>query len=153
MHLFFALTAALGMTTLSADATNAYANSPPPETPTFVRIDDAYADWYRDKYGKEIDRNLVLPVLQALQGHLLEGHYINTLLAKFGFQSTTHEKSIYSTTIDGKKVLLCRQVDDLAVACDDPAVCKMIIEELATKISLTDDLLMTSFNGVDVVQT
>ena len=29
------------MTTLSADATNAYANSPPPETPTFVRVDDA----------------------------------------------------------------------------------------------------------------
>lgn len=55
--------------------------------------------------------------------------------------------------INGKKVLLCRQVDDTAVACADPAICKMIIEVLATKIFLTDDGLMKSFNGVDVEQT
>jgi hypothetical protein len=33
-------------TVVGADATNAFANSPPPAVPTFVRIDDAYTNWY-----------------------------------------------------------------------------------------------------------
>ena len=69
MHLFYALCAALGLHVLSTDADNAYANSPPPDIPTFVRIDNAYAEWYKDKYGMDIDRSMVLPVLHALQGH------------------------------------------------------------------------------------
>ena len=37
--------------------------------PTFVAIDDAYADWYQDRFGEKLDRTMVLPVLHALQGH------------------------------------------------------------------------------------
>jgi GAG-pre-integrase domain len=43
MRLFFALCAHEGFISLKVDATNAYANSPPPDQPTFVFIDDQYA--------------------------------------------------------------------------------------------------------------
>ena len=46
MRLHFAVCAQEGYTCLKVDATNAYANSPPPDQPTYVFIDDQYADWY-----------------------------------------------------------------------------------------------------------
>jgi hypothetical protein len=33
---------------MGADYTDAYANAPPGQ-PTYVQIDDAYADWYRSR--------------------------------------------------------------------------------------------------------
>ena len=156
-RVFFALCAGLGLTALSADATNAYANSPPPTVPTFVRIDDAYADWYKERFGVDLDRRMVLPVLHALQGHpeagaLWEKH-INQILTKLGFKSTTHEKNIYSGHIDGALVLICRQVDDLAIASADPSVAQSVIDRLADQVALTSDGILTSFNGIDVSQT
>ena len=38
------------------DVENAYAQSPPPEEPTFVCIDDQYADWYLNKYGLQVNK-------------------------------------------------------------------------------------------------
>ena len=37
------------------DAKDAYAHAPPSETPSYFSIDDQYADWYKHKYGKEVD--------------------------------------------------------------------------------------------------
>ena len=157
MRLFFALSAALGLVVLSTDADNAYANSPAPKTPTYVRIDDAYAEWYYHRYGKNIDRSLVLPVLHALQGHPEAGALwettINGILSDLGFKSTTHERSIYRGTIDGQRVLICRQVDDLAVACGDVSVSKGIIARIGERVDMTGNSILTSFNGVDVEQT
>ena len=51
MRLFFALCAHKGYTSLKVDATNAYANSPPPHQPTFVAIDDRYAGWNLARHG------------------------------------------------------------------------------------------------------
>jgi hypothetical protein len=45
-HLFLALLAHLGYPIYSSNATNAYVHSPPPANPTYVTIDDAYAEWY-----------------------------------------------------------------------------------------------------------
>ena len=70
VHLFFAIMATLeGYRIYAGDATDAYAHSPPPAIPTFVSIDDVYADWYKWKFGKEIDHRKVLPVQHVLQGH------------------------------------------------------------------------------------
>jgi hypothetical protein len=84
MRLFFALSAAMGFVVMGADCTNAYTNSPSPTQATYVRIDDAHANWYRSRHGKEVDRSLVLPVLKALQGHpeagALWGKHINKIL-------------------------------------------------------------------------
>ena len=157
MRLFFALSSALGLTVLKTDANNAYANSPAPQVPTFVRIDDAYAEWYYTKHGIHLDRSLVLPVLHALQGHPESGalweRHINGILAKHGFKSTTHERNIYQATIDGQRVLICRQVDDLAVASADASLAKSIIASVGKSVDLTGDSILESFNGVDVEQT
>ena len=36
---------------------------------TFLAIDDAYAEWYEQAFGKPIDQMHVLPIKRALQGH------------------------------------------------------------------------------------
>jgi hypothetical protein len=46
MRLFFALCTHKGYICVKVNATNAYANSPPPDQPMFVYIDEQYADWY-----------------------------------------------------------------------------------------------------------
>jgi len=62
-QLFFALAARENYQVCGGDAQDAYAHSPPPETPTFVSIDEAYADWHEHRFKKKIDRSLVLPVV------------------------------------------------------------------------------------------
>eukprot|EP00957_Ditylum_brightwellii_P148639 11316494-Ditylum_brightwellii.AAC.1 len=44
MHLFTAIAAIKNYLILDANATNAYAQSPPPSKPTYMRINDQYAD-------------------------------------------------------------------------------------------------------------
>ena len=73
MKLFTAIAALCNYIIIGADATNAYAQSPPPTDPTFMHIDDQYADWYFNKYGTHLDQKMVLPVLHALQGHTESG--------------------------------------------------------------------------------
>jgi len=72
-QLFFALATRENYRVYGGDAQDAYAHSLPPETPTFVSIDDAYADWYEHRFKKKLDHSLVLPVLHALQGHPKSG--------------------------------------------------------------------------------
>ena len=165
-RLFFALAAQLGHKVYGGDAQDAYAHSPPPETPTFVTIDDAYADWYKERHGQDIDRSQVLPVLHALQGHpesgrLWEAH-INSILfsPKLGFKSTTHDRSIYSATIRGERVLLLRQVDDFALSCSHEAIARHIYDIIGRSLQLPSETsppfkylgLLTDFNGLDVHQ-
>jgi Reverse transcriptase (RNA-dependent DNA polymerase) len=157
MKLFFALCAGMLMLIFKTDADNAYANSPPPGRPTFVRVDNAYAEWYLARHGVLLDRSMVLPVLHALQGHPESGalweKHINDILKALGFVSTTHERNIYQGTLDGFRILICRQVDDLAIACTDAATAQKLIKLIGQKVDLTGDSLLTTFNGIDVDQT
>jgi hypothetical protein len=52
MRSFFALSAAKGFVAVDADC----ANTPSTTQPTYVSIDDAYADWYRPYHGNEVAR-------------------------------------------------------------------------------------------------
>ena len=166
-RLFLGLSASLNYLIFGGDAQDAFAHSPGPTVQTFVAIDDAYSDWYFDKCGIRLARGLVLPVLRALQGHpeaarLWEEH-INIILndPEFNFRSTTHEKNIYHATIDGVPVLLCRQVDDFAIATPDPEIARRIYARIGKKLQLpgeteppfVDEGLVDSFNGVDILQT
>jgi Reverse transcriptase (RNA-dependent DNA polymerase) len=121
MRMFFALCAHENFTVLKVDATNAYANSPPPEQPTFVYIDDQYADWYADRRGVVLARDMVLPVQHALQGHPESGalweKFVNRVIARHGFKATVHERSLYYGSYKGHRMIICRQVDDLAIGC------------------------------------
>jgi hypothetical protein len=126
MRIFYALSAALGMTVMMGDVTNAYAHSPPPSQPTYVRIDDQYAEWYQAKFHISIDRSMVLPVRHALQGHPESGSLwekmINEVLShpSLAFCSTTHERNIYRGSYKGQTILLCKQVDDFTLAAPHP---------------------------------
>jgi hypothetical protein len=144
-RLFFALAANLGYSVYGGDAQDAYAHSPPPDTPTFVQIDDAYAEWYFARRGKRIDRSLVLPVQHALQGHPESGRLwestINKILScdQLQFTSTTHSRTIYSTAFEGHQVLLLRQVDDFALACPNETIAKTIYDIIGTALQLPDE--------------
>ena len=165
-RLFFALAAQSNSKVYGGDAQDAFAHSPPPETPTFVSIDDAYADWYENKFNKSLDRSKVLPVLHALQGHPESGRlwevHINKILQspEFGFKCTTHDRSIYSATIDNEHVLLLRQVDDFALACSNEALAKRIYSQLGERLRLPTETtapfkylgLLEDFNGINVRQ-
>jgi hypothetical protein len=65
MRFLFPLSTAMGFVVMGEDWTIAYANSPSPTQPTYVR--------YRSPHGKEVSRSLVLPALKSLQGHLQAG--------------------------------------------------------------------------------
>lgn len=50
------------------DATDAYAHSPAPND-TYLSIDDAYSEWYKDKYDKEISKRVVIPLCDIQSHH------------------------------------------------------------------------------------
>ena len=95
------------------DVENAYEQYPTPDEPTYVRIDDQYADWYFYKYKVHIDRSMVLTVLHALQGHLESGalwakHSIATHTDELGLKSLKHAPFIWVVSLDGHEVLICK---------------------------------------------
>ena len=159
MRLFFALCAHEGFISLKVDATNAYANSPPPDQPIFVFIDNQYADWYFERFGLHVSREMVLPVQHALQGHPESGalweRFVNSVIARHGFTSTTHERSLYQGTFKGHRMLICRQVDDLAIGCSDINAVQDLVRTICQEdgIDRRDEGILNSFNGVDVDQT
>jgi hypothetical protein len=159
-RLFWSLSALHSMTAIGADAGNAFAEAPPPVLPFYMAIDDQYRTWWTKKLGNPpIPEGYVLPVQHALQGHpeaprLWEKHIV-AILEKMGFKSTTHERCVYQTTVNGEKVLFLRQVDDFAVACRDTAISREIIRKVGAQLQvpLNDLGILRKFNGVDVLQT
>ena len=104
-RIFLGIAADLGLTVYGGDATDVYAHSPAPND-TYLAIDDAYADLYKDRFGEEIDRRYILPVKHCLQGHPESGkmwmYFIDNILIKeMGFKTTTHDQCIYWTVRDG----------------------------------------------------
>lgn len=69
--------------------------------------------------------------------------------------------NIYHATIKGIPVLLCRQVDNFALATPDPEIARYIYDRIGRKLQLpgepappfVDEGLIESFNGVDLHQT
>ena len=164
-RLFIALCAADGLTIYGGDAKDAFAHSPGPSKPTFMKVDNAFREWYHDRTGVLLDKDLVLPVLRALQGHpeaarLWEQH-ISSILKDLGFTNTTHEKNIYVGTFCGEKVLLVRQVDDFALGCKAEATARHVFKTIGDKLTLHNESdapfeflgLVDSFDGYDVLQT
>jgi len=167
MCLFLALAACQGMVINFGDTTNAFQQSPPPSKRCYVMIDEAYQSWHTKRFGSCPDaQQYVIPLLRNLQGHPEAGKcfkdLVNDILqSKMGFKSTTHERNLYHGTVSGKKVLICRQVDDFAVACTDFAVTRLVISHINKHITTNDmgmgiatsDGLFSRYNGLDVHQT
>ena len=69
-RMFLTLSALKNYRIYGGDVTNAYAHSPADfACPTFVAIDNQYYDWYESRYGKCLNRKIVLQVQEAIQGH------------------------------------------------------------------------------------
>jgi hypothetical protein len=141
-RLFVALTAIMDYNIYGGDAIDAYACSPPPPLPTFVCIDDAYYEWCLKRFRKKLDRQIVLPVLCALQGHpgsdrLWEKH-VNRILAdpELGFKPATHERNIYVATVKGTPVLLSHQVNDFIHACSNAELAEYIYCQVGMNLQL-----------------
>ena len=70
--LFLGISAALNLTIYGGDATDAYAHASASEIPTYLKVDEAYEEWWnetaklRDK--PKINRKYVLPIEHYLQG-------------------------------------------------------------------------------------
>jgi len=130
-----------------------------------MKLDDAFCDWYLERMGVLLDKDLVLPVLCALQGHpeaarLWEEH-ISATLQEVRFCSATHEKNIHMGKFCGKKVMLVCQVDDFALGCCQESTAQSVHAEIGAKLALHNEAeapfehlgLVDSFGGYDVLQT
>jgi hypothetical protein len=54
--------------------------------------------------------------------------------------------------IDGKVVLLCRQVDDVAIAYSDPTVVQGLVDSIGKVWIFSHKGSLGSFNGIDIDQ-
>lgn len=163
-RIFWAATAMNNFITIGADASNAFAEAPPPKAPLYVNIDAPFCEWYKTKYPDKpkIPRGFVLPVQGALQGHpespRLWAKLIDRIIKELNLQPCTHEPCLYFTNNynnQNKRVLFLRQVDDFAVSCEDKATAKHVIAAINSKMTIdVKDLgIITRFNGVDITQT
>jgi len=112
-----------------------------------------------------LDKDLVLPVLRALQGHPEEARlweeHISVILEKVGSKNTTHEKNICTGKFFGEKVPSVRQVDDFTLGCHEESAAKSVHADIGTKLTLHNEAeapfeclgLVDSFDGHDVLQT
>jgi hypothetical protein len=153
------LSAANNFVITVADTTNAYQQSPPPSKQCYLTIDDAYRSWHKKRFGQDVDpRTHVIPVLKALQGHpeagvLWERMINQILIGELGFRSTTHERNLYRGSVDGSTVLICRQVDDFAIASASHATAEKLVSFINKRVTTESKGLGTRYNGIDLLQT
>ena len=159
-RVYWGLVAINNFIAIGADASNAFAEAPPPKAPLYVLVDRQYREWYYDKYKKHVPKGYVLRVNHAIQGHpeapRLWSEFIDTIIrTKLKFVPTTHEQCLYKGTFKGKEVLFLRQVDDFSVASSDEMVCNQVIDEISKYLTAPLKNLgrVDRFNGVEVQQT
>jgi hypothetical protein len=163
-RIFWAASAINNFITIGADASNAFAEAPPPKEPLFVTIDQQYRDWYQERNpdAPPIPKGYVLPVQGALQGHpespRLWAQLIDKIILQLNLRPCTHEPCLYYTNDynnTGKTVLFLRQVDDFAVSVEDENTAKQVIQDINSKMTINVKQLgrLNRFNGMDITQT
>lgn len=160
MRLFLALAAVEGLQVTIGDVVNAFQSlNPPPTDLCFAEADDAYITWYERKTGIRLDpHKYVVPILRTIQGHpeagaLYEAEITKILVDELGFQPTTQEPNLLRGSIDGHLVLICRQVDDFAIATSDPATAEKLIARLNKYVTVESEGVGSKFNGIEIEQT
>jgi hypothetical protein len=156
--LFYAVSAAENLLVFGSDVCNAFAEAPPPKQGFFIRPDQAFHKWWENHLKRPpIPQGQVIPVLLAMQGHKsprLWEKYADTILRDLGLTPTTHELCLYSGTVDGKRVVFLRQVDDFAIAAPDKRTANILLDMLDNRLTMPIKRqgLLDIFNGVNVVQ-
>ena len=158
---FWAITALHNYVAYGADATNAFAEAPPPKAPLYVTIDAQFKLWWEKILKRPpIKIGHVLPVRHALQGHPESPRLWATMIHKIltgptlRFKATTHEPCLYNGVIDGVPIFMLRQVDDFAVAAPTKELADKLFAEVQKGLKQPLKLLgvLTMFNGLDVTQ-
>ena len=67
--MFLGMSATLEHKLYSGDAKDTHAHSDPPDTRTYLSVDNAYAEWYQNKFGRPVNPRSVIPVNHCLQRH------------------------------------------------------------------------------------
>ena len=152
----------------SGDAKDAFAHSPWPKMNTYLAIDNTYAEWYGQIFGKPINQSHVLPISKrALQGHPESGQlweiHINKILQspELAFKTTTHICTTYTVNFKGKQVYLLWQVDNFTLACTNQQLADRIYDTIGQQLQLPNEdkplfakmELINTFNRIDVLQT
>ena len=101
----------------------------------------------------------MIPILSAMQGHpespcLWEKH-ADAILCELGLTPTIHEPCLNSGIINGKRLILMRQVDDFAIAALDSHTADLLLDMLDDKLSIPIKRqgLLDMYNGIDVLQS
>ena len=69
-RIFRAILALTNKIVYGADASNAFTEAPAPKALLYLRIDQAYKDWYKNKYGNDVPQtHSYVRVQHAIQGH------------------------------------------------------------------------------------
>jgi hypothetical protein len=144
-----------------ADCSNFFAEAPPPLHPLYMKINEAYREWWeKHKNRPPIPPTCtVVKVQNATQGHpespRLWEKLIDSILRKVGFHPTTHEPCLYSGVIQGQYTLFLRQVDDFAIATTDEHTANHIITTINSylRLPIHNMGIINQFNGMDSEQT
>ena len=101
---------------------------------TYLQVDKAYSNWYYKRFGIKLDKRMALPINDCLQGLPSSGHLymklIDKILGALGFSSAVHDRCIYRGEMDGKMVLVLRQIDIFCIGAEDEST----VRELTTLI-------------------
>ena len=158
-RVFWACAAYLQLLVIGADASNAFAEAPPPVAPLYVTIDQQFREWWENKGREPIPEGYVVQVLHALQGHPESPRLWATMIDKIirdvaKLQPCTHEPCLYYGIVDNEIVLFLRQVDDFAVACRGPNIANKVIDLISSQLSAPMKKLgvISRYNGVDIDQ-
>ena len=161
-RIFWAIAALTNKIVYGSDASNAFTEAPAPKAPLYLRIDQAYKDWYKARYDIDIPTaQSYVRVKHAIQGHpespRLWQDFIDKILKDLGFSQITHEPCLY-TKLDNKtneRIYLLRQVDDFAVACSDKNIASKLWDDIDRRLSakLKREGIITRHNGIDITQT
>ena len=161
-RIFWAIAALTNKIVYGSDASNAFAEAPAPKAPLYLRIDQAYKDWYKARYQRDIPpHQSYVRVKHAIQGHpespRLWQDFIDNILKDLGFSQVTHEPCLYTKIDDAtnERIYLLRQVDDFAVACSNKTIADQLWDSIDNRLSakLKREGILTRHNGIDITQT
>lgn len=160
-RLFWAITAQKGLVAYGADCSNAFAEAPPPQHPLYLRIEEAFREWWVHhlKRSPIPENHTVVRVKHAIQGHpespRLWEQLMDKILRDTGLQPTRHEPCLYQGYINNNYTLFLRQVDDFAIAVPNEETAAYVIKQINEKLNLPIHIMgkVTRFNGIDIEQT
>ena len=156
-RLFYAIAAAENLLIYGADVSNAFAEAPPPKQGFYIYPDTAFRDWWvNHRKQPPLEPGMVIPILSAMQGHpesprLWEKH-ADAILQELGLTPTVHEPCLYSGVINGKRIIVKRQVDDFALAVLDERTANIMLDMIDEKLTIPMKRqgFLDMYNGVNV---